>query len=561
MSKKGFLLAIVLLAILVFPIMVSAVTYLPSPSRPVAPTGKPTLILPYTDPAVRQVSGFGTSTHNDIYFTTHTHYGVDYATSSWGQFTVIASAGGRLIHATWTGSLPRNTPVEERTPGCDEDIDPITPGSQARVAIIDHGNGWRSIYLHLASYSVGNGVEVRQGDPIGTAGCSGSYWPHLHFELRNYSDTNGVWSYNPDFTTAPIATGPSLDIAFLIDTTGSMWDDIDRVKTDATQIVNRIKDANSNSRIAVLDFRDFPSRTIYYDYPYRDALPFTYSRDAAIQAIQSLSLGWGGDTPETHNCAIMHAIGNSRCAGQGADTTLGPWASSTKRIILMTDATALNPEPFTGFTTSQVIARALTGGFTFELFGGPEDEYGGIPPDPEGVAIYSVIIGGDASALAYGQELADATGGKVFAAATADDVVETLLEALDDVIEPPEPAPTCESAFPTPMSLWPVTNKLMLVALAGVENADTITITSVFQDEPVGKDIDAQNLNGSTVSLRAQRDGSGDGRVYHVFFTATGPGGTCSSVVKVIVPHDMGVGQDARGTVVDGGPIYNSTMP
>jgi murein DD-endopeptidase MepM/ murein hydrolase activator NlpD len=461
--SKLFLL-IILIVVIAFPESVIAANYSPSPLRPTPPANKPSLILPYSDPSVKIKSGFGTSTHNDVTFTTHTYYGIDFGAENWGQFEVIAAASGTLTQMTWTASLPVNVSVEERAPGCDEDIDPNKAGSQARVAVIDHGNGWKTIYMHLGSYLHNNG-HVNQGDPIGMAGCSGAYWPHLHFELRNYfPDGKTVWSYNPDFS--PIPTGPSLDLAFLIDTTGSMYDDIDRVKADVTQIINSIKDKTPNSRIAVLDFRDFPSRAADYDYPYRDVLPFTYSRDDAINAILSLDLGYGGDAPETQNCAIMHVIANDRCAGQGADTSLGPWASSSKRMIIMTDAPALNPEPFTGFTLEQVTARAKSGGFSFELHGGIDDGFGGEAPPPEGVEIYPVIIGEDPSALDYGQALADSTGGKVFTAATADQVVQAMLEAITDATK----TATFEDV-PTNYWSWDWIERLYAAGITGGCNA------------------------------------------------------------------------------------------
>jgi hypothetical protein len=47
----------------------------------------------------------------------------------------------------------------------------------------------------------------------------------------------------------------------------------------------------------------------------------------------------------------------------------------------------------------------------------------------------------------------------------------------------------------------------------------------------------------------------GDGRVYHVAFTATDPAGTsCQGVATVCVPHDT-----AAGTCVDEGALYDST--
>jgi murein DD-endopeptidase MepM/ murein hydrolase activator NlpD len=52
-------------------------------------------------------------------------------------------------------------------------------------AIVVHGNGWVSIYGHLASFAVGNGQAVGRGQTIGYEGSTGnSTGPHLHFEVR-----------------------------------------------------------------------------------------------------------------------------------------------------------------------------------------------------------------------------------------------------------------------------------------------------------------------------------------------------------------------------------------
>jgi murein DD-endopeptidase MepM/ murein hydrolase activator NlpD len=55
------------------------------------------------------------------------------------------------------------------------------------LVIIDHGNGWQSLYAHLSGINVSCGVNVGQGDLIGLVGMTGgtSSGPHLHFELMN----------------------------------------------------------------------------------------------------------------------------------------------------------------------------------------------------------------------------------------------------------------------------------------------------------------------------------------------------------------------------------------
>ncbi|MCX6056277.1 MAG: M23 family metallopeptidase [Chloroflexi bacterium] len=54
------------------------------------------------------------------------------------------------------------------------------------LIIVDHGNGWQSVYAHLDTMAKGCGDYVFQGDVIAGLGTTGnSSGPHLHFELRN----------------------------------------------------------------------------------------------------------------------------------------------------------------------------------------------------------------------------------------------------------------------------------------------------------------------------------------------------------------------------------------
>ncbi len=54
------------------------------------------------------------------------------------------------------------------------------------VIVLDHGNGWQSLYAHLSAINVGCGQSVYQGGVIGAMGCTGNCTgSHLHFELMN----------------------------------------------------------------------------------------------------------------------------------------------------------------------------------------------------------------------------------------------------------------------------------------------------------------------------------------------------------------------------------------
>ena len=54
------------------------------------------------------------------------------------------------------------------------------------MIMIDHGNGWQSLYAHLSSINVVCGGSVLQGSVIGAVGSTGnSSGSHLHFELMH----------------------------------------------------------------------------------------------------------------------------------------------------------------------------------------------------------------------------------------------------------------------------------------------------------------------------------------------------------------------------------------
>ena len=88
------------------------------------------------------------------------HKAVDIANKGGGP--ILAADAGQVIVAGW----------------------PSNEGYGNRV-VIDHGNGYKTLYAHLSKISVTPGQRVNRGDTVGMMGSTGrSTGTHLHFEIR-----------------------------------------------------------------------------------------------------------------------------------------------------------------------------------------------------------------------------------------------------------------------------------------------------------------------------------------------------------------------------------------
>ena len=94
------------------------------------------------------------------------HKGIDIAGGGIHGKSIVAAASGRVIHTvTYNNS------------------------GYGYYMIIDHGNGYSTLYGHCSAINVSTGQTVSRGQAIGRVGNTGrSTGPHLHFEIR----VNGV---------------------------------------------------------------------------------------------------------------------------------------------------------------------------------------------------------------------------------------------------------------------------------------------------------------------------------------------------------------------------------
>jgi murein DD-endopeptidase MepM/ murein hydrolase activator NlpD len=91
--------------------------------------------------------------------------------------------GKKIFHNGIDIENKKGTPVQAVTDG--KVIFAAYKGNSGRLVIIQHSNGYQTIYAHLDNIKIKKGNYVKKGDIIGTVGNTGvSTGPHLHFGLR-----------------------------------------------------------------------------------------------------------------------------------------------------------------------------------------------------------------------------------------------------------------------------------------------------------------------------------------------------------------------------------------
>jgi len=112
---------------------------------------------------------FGEKYTNTITKKQTVHYGIDLQVPFGTD--VMATAGGKVIKA-------------------------IYDGGYGNTIVVDHGEGYQSMYAHLKDFTVKKGDTVTKGQTIGHVGSSGlSTGPHLHFEILLYGERLNPLNY------------------------------------------------------------------------------------------------------------------------------------------------------------------------------------------------------------------------------------------------------------------------------------------------------------------------------------------------------------------------------
>ena len=193
--------------------------------------------------------------------------------------------------------------------------------------------------------------------------------------------------------------GRGIDLVFVIDTTGSMADDIADVKANAVQIADLILGLDvfgAERRVALVQYRDQGDAFVS-----QLEVPLTEDGAAFAAGVDSLDAAGGGDFPEAVLSGIWTGL-NELDWNDGA----------SKAAIVIGDAPGRDPEPVTGLTNARVLQRAL------EI-------------DP--VNIYTIDVGTSSQTEVFFRALSDGSDGEYIELQPGQTTTDAVLEVLQTI--------------------------------------------------------------------------------------------------------------------------------
>ncbi len=190
---------------------------------------------------------------------------------------------------------------------------------------------------------------------------------------------------------------PHIDLAFCIDTTGSMQNEIDNVKTKTKEIVARLAGGKPSPsiRVGLVAFRDRGDEYVTKTFQFSDDI------DQVVKDISSLKANGGGDGPEAVNQALHSAVNDLKW-----DTD----KKTLKMLFLIGDA---SPHKYAGDYDWRTESKAaISRGIQINTLGCEGlQSY----PENEGIGVFKEIArlaDGKFESLAYRQEVVNATGAR-----------------------------------------------------------------------------------------------------------------------------------------------------
>ena len=207
----------------------------------------------------------------------------------------------------------------------------------------------------------------------------------------------------PTFNNQEPSTKSDIDIAFVIDSTGSMKDNVGALRARVNEIMKQTEKGASSYRFALIDYKDHPKFNTQ-NYLARTDVDFTSDGSVLEKGLDSLTYEGGnlGNTNASVYSGVMQAVNLK-------------WRNGVKKIVVVIgDAPPRAPEPGTGYTAASVAKAA------YEV-------------DP--VSVYGIDTG-QLSSSEF-QNLVSSSSGTTASASSPDQVSDLVNKAISSELNKP----------------------------------------------------------------------------------------------------------------------------
>jgi len=207
----------------------------------------------------------------------------------------------------------------------------------------------------------------------------------------------------PTFNNQEPSTKSDIDIAFVIDSTSSMKDNVGALRARVNEIMKQTEKGASSYRFALIDYKDHPKFNTQ-NYLARTDVDFTSDGSVLEKGLDSLTYEGGnlGNTNASVYSGVMQAVNLK-------------WRNGVKKIVVVIgDAPPRDPEPGTGYTAASVAKAA------YEV-------------DP--VSVYGIDTG-QLSSSEF-QNLVSSSSGTTASASSPDQVSDLVNKAISSELNKP----------------------------------------------------------------------------------------------------------------------------
>lgn len=168
----------------------------------------------------------------------------------------------------------------------------IQDGKQTTTSFVTTASGRAILFPH---------AEGLSGDKLSATAACGEGTAETTFPLIDQED--GLVDLKLHKERSPIGTR-AVDLAFVLDTTGSMAEEIAAVKTTIQKVAKSLSTEQTVIRIGLVEYKDRHDTFVTKVYPFAtDLVGFA-------QRVSQISASGGGDTPEDMNAGLHAAITN-----------------------------------------------------------------------------------------------------------------------------------------------------------------------------------------------------------------------------------------------------------